>query len=214
MRQGWIGTLGTLVLASALAGCGGGATVSKSQCVAGDWQTIGYRDGVNGLRSDQLLQHENACVPHGVVPDRTAYMAGWNQGVAEYCRPGNGFKVGEDGDADNDVCPTSQRDEFERGYQNGRQLYLARADVENLERTIDGKRERLSDVETQIVESASDQLNPMMTAGERLQHLSFTQRLVDEKADLERAIPELEGELAEKSAHLAMLQQSMASTVH
>jgi len=209
MRHGWISIF---IATLALAGCGGGATVSKSQCVAGDWQTIGYRDGVNGLRSDQLLQHENACVPHGVVPDRAAYMAGWSQGADEYCRPGNGFKVGESGDDDNDICPAALRDEFERGYQSGRQLYLARSEVESLEHTIDQKRARLSEIDAEIVGSATSQFDPTLTPGERLQRLSWTQHLTDEKADLERAIPDLESELADKSAHLAMLQQQMASS--
>ena len=213
MRQGWISMrFAPLVAVLVLAGCGGGATVSKSQCVAGDWQTIGYRDGANGLRSDQLLAHENACVPHGVIPDRTAYMTGWSQGVDEYCRPGNGFKVGESGDADNDVCPMAQREEFERGYQNGRQLYLARVDVEDLERAIDQKRARLSEIDAEIVGSATSQFDPTLTPADRLQRLAWTQHLTDEKADLERAIPDLESELADKSAHLSMLEHSMAST--
>src|SRR5262249_25717713 len=138
----------------------------------------------------------------------------WSQGVEEYCRPGNGFKAGENGDTNNDVCPMSERDEFERGYQNGRQIYLARVDVEDLERLIDQKRARLSEIDTEIVGSATSQFDPTLTPADRLQRLAWTQHLTDEKADLERAIPGLESELADKSAHLEMLQQSMASTAH
>ena len=65
-----------LTSAVILSGCGGGATVSENQCIASDWQTLGYRDGVNGIRSSQLLKHQDACVEHGIIPDRAGYMAG------------------------------------------------------------------------------------------------------------------------------------------
>ena len=58
----------------ALAGCGGGASVSQNQCIASDWQTLGYRDGTNGVNSSQLLAHQDACVKHGIIPDREGYM--------------------------------------------------------------------------------------------------------------------------------------------
>ncbi len=63
---------------------GGCATLSESQCIASDWQSIGYNDGAAGRTSSQLLKHQNACVKHGVVPDREIYLAGWHQGVEVY----------------------------------------------------------------------------------------------------------------------------------
>ena len=76
----------------AMSGC---ATLSESQCIASDWQTVGFRDGVSGTQSSQLLKHQNACVKHGIVPDRQAYLAGWDDGVEQYCQPRNGFAAGE-----------------------------------------------------------------------------------------------------------------------
>ena len=78
--------LAALFLAS---GC---ATLSESQCVASDWQTVGYADGLKGAQSSQLLKHQNACVKHGVIPERDAYLAGWEEGVRQYCLPENGFE--------------------------------------------------------------------------------------------------------------------------
>lgn len=207
MRIHWIG-VGALVL---LSGCGGGATISESQCYAGDWETVGYRDGVNGLRSTQLLEHQDACVPHGVVPDRASYMAGWRDGVVEYCQPGNAFAVGERGWGHNGVCPVEQQHAFERAYRDGRQLYLARSEVADIERLIYQKSMRLEQVKTELVSSATEQLNPVLTPQERVELLSWTQRLSEEKASIERELPALEAERAAKANQLSMLQQSLAS---
>ena len=194
-----------------LAGCGGGATVSESQCYAGDWQTLGYRDGSQGLRSTQILEHQNACVPFGVVPDRASYMAGWQEGVAEYCPPGNGFDVGEQGYLHNNVCPDSQRAEFERAYRSGRQLYLARVEVDDLVRTIDQRHYRLGQIESELLKSATEQMNPVLTPAERVDLLAWTKRLVEEKAAIQHELPGLEAQLAEKSSRLAALEVTTAS---
>ena len=98
--------LSCLTVLLALGGC---ATLSESQCVASDWQSIGYRDGMNGTHHSQLFKHQNACVKHGVTPDREAYMAGWNEGVVQYCQPANGFAAGERGSAYANVCPEYRR---------------------------------------------------------------------------------------------------------
>lgn len=37
-----------------LSGC---ATLSKEECMVGDWQTIGYNDGVAGYHSERLTSH-------------------------------------------------------------------------------------------------------------------------------------------------------------
>src|SRR5262245_58214307 len=113
MRLRWIVTI--LVSLGSVAGCQSDS-ISESQCIAGDWQTVGYRDGANGYRSTELLEQQNACVKHGVIPDRAAYMAGWEQGVAEYCEANNGYEVGERGAIYNNVCPDGQREAFLAAY--------------------------------------------------------------------------------------------------
>ena len=49
MRQ--IGLLAAVVL---VAGCAG-QQVTKNQCLAGDWHTLGYHDGSQGVSSSRLL---------------------------------------------------------------------------------------------------------------------------------------------------------------
>lgn len=51
------------------------ATLSKQQCLIGDWQTIGYNDGVAGYSSERLASHSKACAKAHVTPDYLAWSA-------------------------------------------------------------------------------------------------------------------------------------------
>lgn len=214
MRTQYINTLIAASMLTLLAGCSGNPTVSESQCIAGDWQTVGYRDGVNGLRSTQLLQHQDACVQYDVMPERTAYMAGWNEGVREYCNPNNAFTLGDRGGRYYNVCPATMDHDFQTAYKQGRELYLARAAVANLERKLMERERRLENVKTELVSSATGQLDPTLTPAQRIDLVAYTQRLAEEKSRIQSELPALEDELAEKSAALDTLTQTMASVTH
>ena len=200
-----------LLLATLLiGGCAGHSTVSKNQCAAGDWQTLGYRDGVNGHRSSRLLDHQDACMKQDIVPDRADYMLGWNEGVREYCQPNNGFSVGEHGWAHNNICPSDMRADFQHAWKEGRSLYQARAEVANLERELDRRTARLTEVKSQIVSVAAAQLNGDLTATERIDLATRVQRLYEEKEHLKVTIPDVEAELAFKSRELDRLSRTLA----
>lgn len=207
-------TISTLVLTATVAGlvgCSGNPSVTENQCIAGDWQTVGYRDGVSGLRSTQLLRHQDACVEHNVIPDRASYMVGWNEGVREYCSPNNAFAVGERGERYYNVCPTALETDFQVAYKEGRQLYLARAAVNTLERKIAEREHRLEVVKAEIVSSATSQLDPLLTPAQRIDLVAYTQRLTEEKSRILAELPELEDELVQKTAELDHLSQSLAA---
>lgn len=75
-----------------LHGC---ATLSKEECLHGDWKTIGYNDGAQGYPRGRLSEHQQACTEYGIKPDLAAYQAGHADGLVYYCRPENGFRLGE-----------------------------------------------------------------------------------------------------------------------
>ncbi len=197
-----------------LSGCAGGASVSQNQCIASDWQTLGYRDGVNGLRSSQLLKHQDACVEHGIIPDRSGYMAGWNEGIREYCQPNNAFEIGELGRGHNNVCPGEMQTTFTTAYREGRKLYLLRVEVANIERAIAQSEQRLEAVKAEIVSSATHQLDPLLTPADRIELAAHTHRLTEERHRLQHDIPALLDELDDKQAELDGLRQSLAGVVY
>ena len=194
-----------------LTGCGGGATLSENLCVAGDWQTLGYRDGALGYRSSSLLEHQEDCVEHGIVPDRADYMLGWEEGMREYCTASNGFVVGELGRGHNNVCSEDLREAFLEAYLKGRKLYLARYRVNQLDSEIHQRNGRLEAVKAEIVSSAAGQLDGELTPTERVELLARTQRLADEKRELELRLRELEAEREVRIRERDALAQQVAN---
>jgi hypothetical protein len=195
---------------SVLMTLGGCATLSESQCVASDWQTVGHRDGMNGTQhSQQLLKHQNACVKHGVTPDRTAYMNGWNDGVVQYCQPDNGFAAGERGAGYANVCPDYMAEAFNAAYQDGRQLHLAQAEISNEQRTIHQKQQRLDRVEKEISATEALVIEGDLTSLERREMLDETKELAKEQGQLETEVQALKIDVAVKTERLANLRQEL-----
>ena len=204
--QRMIPSIALAVLATTLAGCANNS-VSESQCIAGDWQTVGYRDGLNGYRSTELLEHQNACVKHGVIPDRASYLVGWEKGVREYCEANNGYAVGERGYGYNNVCPDDRREAFLAAYHEGRQLYIARSEVNNLEQAISQREYRLDAIKVELVSSATQQFDPTLTPAARVDLLALTERLAEEQGRINAELPQMRQELAFKTQQLASLEQ-------
>ena len=72
----------TLSSASALLIVACATPMTAEQCRTADWYRLGYRDGdVYGLQA-QVDQYAEQCRTASV--DRTAYMAGWHDGNAEF----------------------------------------------------------------------------------------------------------------------------------
>ena len=206
MRQ----SIGILILAAllSLSGC---ATLSESQCVANDWQTVGYRDGMGGTHhSQQLLKHQNACVKHGVVPDREAYLRGWNDGVVQFCQPESGFAAGERGAAYANVCPEEMQQAFYTAYQDGRQLHLAKAEIASMERTINQKQQQLARLESELSATETQVIEGELTSLERRELLDETKALAQKQGQLETEIQALKIDVAVKNERLYQLRNDLA----
>ncbi len=198
---------GTLVLG---VGCASSPTVSENQCRAGDWQTIGYRDGSNGLDSSRLLKHQEACGEFTIVPDRNLYLAGWGEGLVTFCTADNGFNQGVKGRALNAVCRGELLEPYASAHAEGRQLYVARSDVSCLQQTLHNQQSRLEQIKQEMIGVTTAQLQPDLTAEERLRLLSKLEDLADERAEIKAEMPRTEQALLQAEDHLALLDQSLA----
>ncbi len=186
------------------------ATLSESQCMAGDWETVGYRDGLAGKPNAELLDHQNACVRHGVIPDRTQYLAGWENGVRQFCQPNNGFAVGEAGRSFVSVCPEPMQDAFYEAYQEGRQLHLAKAEIDSLNRQIAQKQHRLEQLDDELSSTEAALIAEDTSTFDRVHLLDRTRELASRQGVLEAEIQALKVEVALKSERLKDLRQTLA----
>lgn len=200
----------TLCLSVAIAASSGCATrsLSENQCLAGDWETIGLRDGQQGYDQTRLLAHQDACGKQRIVPVREAWIEGWRQGVAVYCRADNGYELGLRGTGYSDICPAGTRDSFLEAHAAGHRLYVARSEVQRLESTLGRQRDRLRYIDARVVELAAAQVAPDLAVERRVALYEETRDLLDEKRHIERELPRLEQDLSLAAQRLEDVQRS------
>jgi len=158
-----------------LAGC---ASMDKDECRTADWRAVGLEDGVKGRALDHLGEHRKACAKHGVTPDTDRYIAGRTEGLATYCTPDNGYRVGRTGETYRGVCPELSIPAIVAAYNRGRELHALHSRQSAVEREIASIKESLKDGTRNPRERASQV--------DRLESLSR------EAADLDARIARLE----------------------
>jgi hypothetical protein len=128
----------------ALPGC---ASLSEKDCRAGDWYSIGLRDGAAGRTEDYVAEHAAACQEYGVAPDHDRWLEGRERGLERFCTARNGYRIGEVGGRYDDVCFAGAELEFRRGYDLGLRMNRIRGRLEQIEneiRAIEGQLARQS----------------------------------------------------------------------
>lgn len=112
----------------ALQGC---AARAPDSCRVNDWYATGYQDGLTG-RAEAAPGGLQAC-PRG--PDGSGladYRKGREAGLARYCEPHNGFRLGSQGESYQSVCGDQAR-EFLQAYQQGRQMHEVETQIGRLD---------------------------------------------------------------------------------
>jgi hypothetical protein len=136
-----------LMLALGLSGC---ASLSRQECLRGDWAAIGYKDGLDGRPATRLSDHFEACTDYGVSPNPTVYRNAWASGVRVYCQPDGGFEAGASGKTYHGVCPPELEGPFLSAYRAGQGLYERRQAAESLEDDLRQTDSDLDDIEETI----------------------------------------------------------------
>lgn len=135
------------------------ATLDQGECLAGNWNQIGFADGVEGAPMSRLGRHADACAEYGVVPDLPSYVAGRDRGLRSYCTVEIGFYEGRTGDHYEGVCPPQLEPNFLLGFADGefvravdQMISLAHGDriraqgqVQDLTEEMEGEENRLAD---------------------------------------------------------------------
>ncbi|PQA87761.1 DUF2799 domain-containing protein [Hyphococcus luteus] len=179
------------IIASALllilvGGCAGG--LSKEECLYADWRAIGYEDGARGAPTSAVSSHRQACAKKaGVTPDMSAYLAGRDAGLREYCQPSNGFAVGSRGGHYYGVCNGPEEGAFTAAYQQGNQLYALESDVARTSAALDEAHARYENIEHRISHAEVALVSPETPHAERLDILADIKNMQEEKRRIEHS---------------------------
>jgi len=179
------------MLLFALTGC---ATMDRDECLTVDWRTVGFEDGVAGYSGDRIGRHRKACAKHGVAPDLSAYQAGREDGLREYCVPANGFRLGSQGDSYGGMCPADLEPAFADAYESGRQLHTLETRLSGVTHKLESRRGQLRTAESDIVTRSAVAISSEATREERAHAVVDVKHLSERVGRLKSEIRELERE--------------------
>ena len=181
----------TLALALLLSGC---SSMSQNECLTVDWRTVGYEDGVDGYQGDRIAQHRKACAKYGVSTDLALYQQGREQGLREYCRPANGYRVGLQGSSYTGVCPASLEPGFVAAFDSGHHLYVLQSRVSNTDAQIEYKRRELNQIEHGLTANAVEVASSDSTPQDRADALVDTAQRAERIGRLKAEIRQLDAD--------------------
>ena len=189
--------------AALLGGCSTG--MGRDECVAADWRTIGYEDGLHGLPADRIGVHRAACAKHQITPNLAAYSEGRERGLREYCQPKNGFRAGVNGYAYADVCSGAAEAAFVDSYRYGRQIHDARTELRGTQARLRGAREGVAQTEAAMANVTAELVQPKVPTDRRAWLATELVRLTQERTDLLVRIDQL----TQRTQQLAMNVQEL-----
>lgn len=178
--------LGVCAAAAVAPAC---STMSKNECLAADWQAIGYEDGAAGAPVSAISHRRRACGKKaGLAPDMDAYLAGRREGLEQYCTPSNGFTVGSRGSAYHGVCDGPTANRFLTAYQRGQHLHDLRTGVVVAGQAIDNAQRDLWNVKRRMAELEAAMVSPVTPLTDRPAMLIEYKEAAEEKGRIETAI--------------------------
>ena len=125
-------------------------TMSKDECLMGDWGQKGYQDGLSGYDASRLDDHVSACAKHGVGANPTAYFSAREDGLRSYCTWQNGFSEGRRGNSYRGVCLAEEEAEFVPAWRDGREIHGAEQALSSAESAYRSAVSRIRDREDKL----------------------------------------------------------------
>lgn len=189
----------------ALAGC---ATLSREQCLQGDWHQIGVSDGEQGQPFSRLDDHRSACRDISVPVNEEGYRAGRNFGLQTYCTAASGYRRGSAGDRYANVCPAASEARFLQGYVPGQQLFRARQSLQQAENNVTRIEDRIEDKH----EAIDELLDEIASAGSNMDVSGPRRRVRELRSDLRQLRNDLDNARYERDRERRDLEDVERST--
>jgi hypothetical protein len=199
----------SILFALALGGCAG-TIMDKAECTVADWKAIGYEHGAKGYGTNAFGKYRKACAKHGIAADFDVYRSGHAEGIAIYCRPPNGYRLGTRGYRYS-ACPANLASAFQSANDDGYGLYERRVARDRLASQLSSNKRRSKEIEQLIARKTarlvSGRISPTKVASLAVQ----LKQLGEEKVEVEQSIRQLELDYADASRVYEGYRNSVAN---
>lgn len=112
-----------------VSGCVTNNTFNKNQCLQGNWQAIGYQDGLNGRSEQYIYQHIKTCGNYQIMPNKLQWEKGRQAGLKQYCTPLRAYQLGREGYNFHNVCPADMMLDLLKAHDEGYYYYQRNQDL-------------------------------------------------------------------------------------
>lgn len=137
-----------LIIALGLALISGCSTLNEQECRSADWYRLGAQDGQQGEQASLLEDHRESCKKYGIAPDDRQYHSGRAEGLKQYCRLDNAFRLGLNGHGYTGVCPMEVDIDFRRYNAAALDVSNSRKKIEEIDRKLAQKEHELGEEDT------------------------------------------------------------------
>lgn len=156
------------------------ASLSEEACKTGDWESIGYNDGVRGRSESYINEHREACGEFGITPNTSVWLRARAEGLKQYCTPTNAYNIGRRGNDLNPVCPAQGLSDLRLANFFGLRYY-------EIDQEIDALTDEKENIEFILATQFIEPLTP--------DQLSLKNLYLSQLIDLQKIISELKWEL-------------------
>ncbi len=195
-----------ILLAFAVAALSACSTLSKSECLTANWETIGYGDGTNGYKASRINQHRSACAEHGVTPDLNAYTKGRERGLAQYCIPSTGYRKGLSGYAYNGVCRGKHERAFVEALNYGLVVYKANRRLSALKSKYDNQRRYITKLEDELHFKEEQIVSGRLSKVKALMLLNETKEIAEELGKAKRDLNNIRADIIDQENEVSDLK--------
>lgn len=192
-----------------LAGCSA-TSMSKAECRTADWAAVGYEDGVKGRASDTFGARRKSCAEHGVAANFDAYLGGHEKGLAVFCQPRNGYRLGTSGYRYSGACPGHLEQAFRTAHADGYGLHERRKARDGIARELRHSKRRAKHVEDQMFRNTARLASSATPPSRRIDLSLEIKKLAEEKAELKQRIRQLEHDHAAASDDYEAYRQNVS----
>ena len=183
----------------ALGGCAG---MNLAERHTADWRAIGCEDGAKGQSPDYFGERRKACAERGITADFSTNLTGRAQGLEQFCRSQNGYRLGVRGRRYSGVCPDGLEAAFLAAHADGYGLYERQAALRSISKRLHNGKERAKELEYLLAETTALLISSEVDATERAAIAIDLKQLAEEKAEVEVSISQLEYDYVRKAASM------------